>query len=654
MSLPYVEMAWKIAAFVEEVFNTQWFITPYLRDCGSDSRSMQAMMRTHDCGAIRADDLGRRVSVAGWVRFSRDHGGVLFFDLADSHGITQLVFDPDAMTDPRHVERLENILKSFGRESVIRVVGMVRERVAGTEDPRNPTGQVEVLIEDAELLNHSRPAPFEVAEQKNSLLPGEDLRLKYRYLDLRRTQMINNLRFRHRLISSARQYLESMGFLEVETPFLTKSTPEGARDFLVPSRTIPGHFYALPQSPQLYKQLLMVGGVDRYYQVARCFRDEDSRADRQPEFTQLDLEMSFVGEEDVQDAVEGMLAHVWKCMYGSELKVPFPRVSFDDAVKKYGTDAPDIRYGLELVDVTSAVKGASYEVFRKVIAKGGIVLCLNLKASLISSSLSEASAVGRKEVDRLIGWAKEQGMGGLTWMRVSEEGLSSNIVKYFSAEVRASLMRLMDAQLGDLLLFLGGPEAQTRRAGGALRVKLARDIGLANGKGHQFVWVVRCPMFKKDPVTGGLEAFHHPFVKPAEEIDGADPARMGGLSYDLCLNGAEIGSGSIRIHDPEVQRKVFKLLGMTDGEIESKFGFFLEALGYGAPPHGGIALGIDRLVSILLGCDSMRDVIAFPKNKRFRSLLDGSPARVEESKLSELQIMSLAEEDHEGPGEEGP
>ena len=605
------------------------------------------MMRTHDCGAIRARDLGERVTVAGWVRFSRDHGGVLFFDLADCHGTTQLVFDPEAMSNGADVKSLEEVLNTFGRESVIEATGVVRERVSGTEDPRNPTGGIEVLIEKARLLNSSKQIPFEVAEQKNSLLPGEDLRLKYRYLDLRRVEMIGNLRFRHRFISCARRFLDEHGYLEVETPYLTKSTPEGARDFLVPSRTLPGHFYALPQSPQLYKQLLMIGGVDKYYQIARCFRDEDSRADRQPEFTQLDIEMSFVDERDVQSAVEDILFDVWKCVFGTELKIPFPRVGFEDAISRYGTDAPDVRFDLELVDVTGIVKTASYEVFKKIVGKGGVVICLNLKASLISSSLSEASAVGRKEVDRLIEWAKAQGIGGLTWMRVTEEGLSSNIVKYFSAEVRARLMEAMGAELGDLLLFLGGSNVQTRRAAGALRVKLARDIGLMNDKGHQFVWVVDCPMFKKDPVTGRLEPFHHPFVRPAkDDIDAdGDMSAVGGLSYDLCLDGAEIGSGSIRIHDPEVQRRVFKLLGMSDEEIESKFSFFLDALGYGAPPHGGIALGLDRLISILLGCESIREVIAFPKNKRFQSLLDGSPAKVEDSKLSELQLLSLAEDE---------
>ncbi len=607
------------------------------------------MYRTHDCGALRAEHIGDRVKVAGWVRFSRDHGGVLFFDLADSYGSTQLVFDPDAMTDGADVEALAKTLNSFGRESVIAVSGFVRERVQGTADPRNPTGQVEVLIENAILLNTSKPMPFEVADQKNSLLPGEDLRLRYRYLDLRRAQMIQNLRFRHSFIASARRFFDDEGFVEVETPLLTRSTPEGARDFIVPSRTMPGRFYALPQSPQLYKQMLMIGGIDKYYQIARCFRDEDSRADRQPEFTQIDLEMSFVDEKEVQATVERLLAHVWKTIYGTKLQIPFTRVPFQEAIAKYGTDAPDVRFGLEIVNVTSAVASASYDVFKKIIGKGGIVLCINLKSSLLSSSPSDSSSLGRKEVDRLIEWAKGEGMSGLTWMRLSQEGLSSNIVKYFPLEVRDALVKMMGAELGDLLLFIGGPKIQATKAAGALRVKLAKDLGLVNGKGHGFVWVVDCPLVTKDAVSGRLEPFHHPFVMPSKGRVGADedPASIGGLSYDLVLDGFEIGSGSIRIHDPELQREVFGMLGMTDGEIERKFGFFLEALGYGAPPHGGIALGVDRLVSILLGCDSIREVIAFPKNKRFQSLLDDSPAEVEESKLSELQLLSLAEGEDE-------
>lgn len=601
-------------------------------------------MRTHTCGELRADHLGKDVQLAGWIRFSRDHGGVLFFDLADAYGTTQVVFDPEAMSEKDDRESLERMLKSFGRESVISVAGKVRNRVPGTEDARNPTGQLEVLIERASLLNSSPPLPFEVADQKGSLLPSEDLRLRYRFLDLRRTQMANNLRFRHRLVAAARRALDAEDFVEVETPMLCRQTPEGARDFIVPSRIFPGTFYALPQSPQLYKQMLMVGGLDKYYQVARCFRDEDSRSDRQPEFTQLDVEMSFVEETDVQALTERVLASVWRSVYGKELVTPFPRITFYDAMHSYGTDAPDIRYDLRLQDVTDTVKAASYEIFQRVISKGGRVECMNVKAELMATTSNDETAVGRNEVDRLIEWAKGQGMGGLTWMRMTKDGLQSNIVKYFPREVTQALEAKMGAQEGDLLLFLAGSEIAALKAGGELRRKLAKDLHLLEGKDHQFVWLVGCPMFQKDSVSGQLEAFHHAFVKPVggDIQEGEDVMCACGMSYDLVLDGSEIGSGSVRCHDPEVQRKVFKLLGMSDEKIEADFGYFLEALGYGAPPHGGIALGIDRLTAILLGCETIREVIAFPKNKKFQCLMDGSPAKVDEAKLSELQLLCLA------------
>ena len=601
-------------------------------------------MRTHTCGELRADHLGNDVQLAGWIRFSRDHGGVLFFDLADAYGTTQVVFDPEAMSKKDDRESLERMLKSFGRESVISVAGKVRNRVPGTEDARNPTGQLEVLIEEASLLNSSRPLPFEVADQKGSLLPSEDLRLRYRFLDLRRTQMANNLRFRHRLVAAARRALDAEDFVEVETPMLCRQTPEGARDFIVPSRIFPSTFYALPQSPQLYKQMLMVGGLDKYYQVARCFRDEDSRSDRQPEFTQLDVEMSFVEDHDVQALIEKVLANVWKSVYGKELVTPFPRITFYDAMHSYGTDAPDIRYGLKLQDVTDIVKAASYEIFQRILSKGGRVECMNVKAELMATTSNDETAVGRNEVDRLIEWAKAQGMGGLTWMRMTKDGLQSNIVKYFPKAVTEELETKMGAEEGDLLLFLAGSEIAALKAGGELRRKLAKDLHLLDGKDHQFVWLVGCPLFQKDSVSGQLEAFHHAFVKPVngDIKDGEDVMCICGMSYDLVLDGSEIGSGSVRCHDPDVQRKVFKMLGMSDEKITTDFGFFLEALGYGAPPHGGIAIGIDRLTAILLGCETIREVIAFPKNKKFQCLMDGSPAKVEEAKLSELSLLCLA------------
>ena len=417
---------------------------------------------------------------------------MLFFDLADAHGSTQTVYDPEAYTSAIDITSLGSILNTVGREYVISITGMVRERVPGTDDVRNPTGKVEVLIEQAEVLSVSQPLPFEIAEQKNSTLPNEDVRMKYRYIDLRRKEMVANLRFRHKVISSARRYLDSNGFIEVETPMLTRSTQEGARDFLVPSRTMPGEFYALPQSPQLYKQMLMVGSVERYYQLARCFRDEDSRADRQPEFTQLDVEMSFIEQEDIFAIIEGMYSQVWKDVYDTELSVPFPRVPVEEAFSRYGTDAPDVRFGLEIVEVTEEVRCASYDIFQRILSKKGIIVCINLRSSLVKEKTLEDN-VGRKQVDRLIEWAKQQGMGGLTWMRMTEDGLQSNIVKYFPEDVRKGLEDKMEAENGDLLLFMAGPKMATLKAAGQLRVKLAKENDLLEGKGHQFVWIRRLP-----------------------------------------------------------------------------------------------------------------------------------------------------------------
>lgn len=605
------------------------------------------MLRTHHCGELTKVDLGKRVTLAGWVRFFRDHGGVHFYDIADSHGSTQAVFDPEA-TNSEDLARLETALNNIGREYVITVTGIVRDRVEGTDDARNATGQIEVLIQSAKVLSRSKPIPFEIAEQKNSMLPGEDLRLKYRYLDLRRKEMNANLQFRSKLIASARRFLESEGFTDVETPMLTRSSHEGAREFLVPSRVMPGQFYALPQSPQLYKQMLMVGGVERYFQIARCFRDEDSRADRQPEFTQLDMEMSFVEMDDILGTIERMYASVWKQMFNETLGTPFPRISLKDALSRYGTDAPDVRFGLLMEEVTDLVKNAPYEIFQKILAKGGIVTCINLKATMAKEQDADGS-VGRKQVDRLIEWAKSQGMGGLTWMRMTPEGLSSNIVKYFPDEVRYALAQRTGAENGDLLLFLAGPRDNTLKAGGQLRLKLARDLGLLEGKGHQFIWLVDCPLFQKDPATGGLTSFHHPFVRPVDDriLDGKERESTMGYSYDLVLDGSEIGSGSLRNHDVDLQRKVFEILGWSEEVQQREFDFFIEALEFGAPPHGGIGMGMDRLCSILLGCESIRDVIAFPKNKKFQSLLDGAPKKVEESKLTELQLLCLAEEEED-------
>ncbi|MGN1044838.1 MAG: aspartate--tRNA ligase [Candidatus Methanomethylophilaceae archaeon] len=598
------------------------------------------MLRTHTCGDLRSEDLGKEVCLQGWVRFSRDHGGVAFIDLADRYGITQIVFDPECVEGGNGT--IEEVLRTFSRESVIMVNGVVRKRVEGTEDQRNPTGDIEVAVRTAKLLNRSALPPFELGDQKENVLPNEDIRMQYRYLDLRRTEMLQAMEFRSKLLHLVRQYLESQRFLEIETPILGRSTPEGARDYIVPSRVHPGTFYALAQSPQLFKQMLMVASMDRYFQVARCFRDEDSRKDRQPEFTQLDMEMSFVDMKDIQDLIEGMLAYTWKGLYGVELATPFPHIAYRDAMERFGSDKPDMRYGLEFTKLTDVVRDAPYKIFQNIISEGGIVAGMNLKKDIAGEK------IGRNDVDRYIKYAKKCGLGGLTWMRCVDGKLESNIVKYFTPEILDNIKEVMGAEEGDLLFIVAGPWKSTYEGAGALRKKLAEDLGLVPEGVFQFFWMDQCPMFEVDPVTGKCDAFHHPFVLPENDLDDD---YVGGACFDLCLNGYELGSGSLRIHDPELQRAVFHKLGLDDERIESQFGFFVQALEYGAPPHGGIAIGVDRLCAILLEKESIRDVIAFPKNKRAVSNLDGSPAKVDDEKLDELQIMSMAIDDIDFDGD---
>ncbi|NLU45402.1 MAG: aspartate--tRNA ligase [Euryarchaeota archaeon] len=589
------------------------------------------MRRTDTCGGLRSSDIGRRACLQGWVRFSRDHGGVAFVDLADRYGITQVVFDPED-TAEADVDRIAGVMGTFARESAVSVEGIVRRRVEGTDDARNPTGEVELLVTDAVLLNRSASPPFEIGDQKEGVLPNEDTRMRYRYLDLRRTEMVGALAFRSRVVHLMRQYLERNSFLEVETPMLGRSTPEGARDYVVPSRRHPGKFYALPQSPQLFKQMLMVGGIDRYYQIARCFRDEDSRKDRQPEFTQIDMEMSFVDTEDILGTVEGMIAAVWEGLYGTELETPFPRIGYREAIERFGSDKPDMRYGLEFVKLTEVVRDAPYEIFKRIIGAGGIVAGINLG--------DRSSEVGRNEVDRYIQFAKDKAkLGGLTWMRCEDGVLTSNIAKYFTPGILEGIKQALKAEEGDLVFLIAGPWKATYEGGGILRRRIAEDLGLVPDDVFQFSWLVDCPMFEVDPVSGKHDAFHHPFVLPEGDIDAKD---VGGACFDICLNGNELGSGSLRIHDAGLQRAVLKKIGMSDEEIERDFGWFIEALGYGAPPHGGIAMGVDRLIAILLGRDTIRDVIAFPKNKKAVSLLDNSPERIDDGKLEELQLLSLA------------
>ena len=589
------------------------------------------MRRTNTCGELRAADLGKKVCLQGWVRFSRDHGGVAFIDLADRYGITQVVFDPEDLPAGADSEGIQKTMATFSRESCVLIEGTVRARVEGTAVETNPTGEIEVLITHAELLSKSKLPPFEIGDQKEGVLPDEDTRMKYRYLDLRRTDMIRTMEFRSKLVHLARVYLESKGFLEIETPILGRSTPEGARDYIIPSRVHPGTFYALPQSPQQFKQMLMVGGMDRYYQVARCFRDEDSRKDRQPEFTQLDIEMSFVDSKDIQDMIEGMVAYMWKGLYGTELKTPFPHIGYRDAMERFGSDKPDMRYGLEFVKLTDVVRDVPYKIFQSILAENGIVAGICIK--------KEMGEVGRNEVDRYIQYAKKVGLGGLTWMRCENGVLTSNITKYFTPEILENIKKTMGAEEGDLVFLIAGPWKATYEGGGFLRKKIAEDLGLVPENEFMFFWMDQNPMFEIDPVSGKRDAFHHPFVLPTGDLD--DP-ECGGACFDLCLNGNELGSGSERIHDAETQIEVFHKLGLSDEKIQARFDYFVEALSYGAPPHGGIAIGIDRLCAILLNKDTIREVIAFPKNKRAVSLLDGSPSKIDDEKLEELQIISLA------------
>jgi len=609
-------------------------------------------MRTHTCGEITGSCVGQKVVLAGWVRLIRDHGGILFIDLADRYGTSQVVFDPNSI-DSSVRDRITKIINSLGREYVLRAEGVVRKRIEGTADPRNPTGMVEILVSEAEVLSPSEVPPFEIIEQKESLLANEDLRMEYRFLDMRRQKLMNNLIVRNKAASIVRNFFWKKGFLEVETPNLVRSTPEGARDFLVPSRIHPGEFYALPQSPQLYKQLLMMGSVDRYFQIARCFRDEDARADRQPEFTQIDVEMSFIVEEDIMRLVEEMLVELWMKIKGQDIKTPFPRLPYDVAMERYGTDSPDTRFGLEITDVTEICRRSQYAVFLSVIKKEGRVKCINAK-QILNIDLEKPEdqrRFGRNWIDRLIQWTKDQGAKGLTWMKVVGDKTESNIVKYFDDDVQSALVKAMGGEDGDLLLFIADEPARASDMSGRLREKLGAEMGLIPEDKDEFLWIVDFPLFDIPSPGARPQAKHHPFTSPKEQTVGyldMPPAEVKARAYDVVLNGIEIGGGSIRIHRPDVQAKVLEILGIGEAEAEQKFGFLLKALRYGAPPHGGLAFGFDRLVASLLGLDSIKDTIAFPKNKKFQSLVDGSPSPVSEAQLRELQILSLASEEDQG------
>jgi len=587
------------------------------------------LLRTHTCNELRAENVGQEVTLCGWVESYRDHSGVLFVDLRDRYGKTQVVFAPEAGD-----ETLRQA-KALRTEWVLAVTGNVAPRPEGTVNPKLDTGEIELRARHLEVLNRSKPVPF---QPTGNDLPTEDLRLRYRYIDLRRPAMQRAMLLRHRMIKIMRDYFDELGFIDVETPILGRSTPEGARDYLVPSRVQRGTFYALPQSPQLYKQILMIAGYDRYVQIARCFRDEDLRADRQPEFTQLDLEMSFVTAEDVMGVIDGLVARLAREILGLEVPLPLPRMKYDEAIERFGHDAPDLRFGMELTDVTDLAREAEFRVFRAAAESGGRVRGINAKGA--------AGRYSRKGIDELTRYVQEDfGAKGLAWFKVEEGGkLASPIAKNFSDDLLEKIAGRMDAVPGDLLLFVADRFEVTSKALSGLRRRLARELRLYEPGELHFSWVVEFPMFEHDEEEGGWAAVHHPFTAPRTqdwELLAGDPGACRAQAYDLVINGFEAGGGTVRIHDWQRQQQVFEHLGIDEETARQRFGFLLDALQYGAPPHGGIALGIDRMVMLFGGLENIRDTIAFPKTQRATDLMTGAPGAVDPRQLKELGIQVI-------------
>lgn len=586
--------------------------------------------RTHNLGELRSSNIGERVTLSGWVDTKRDLGGLTFIDLRDREGITQIVFDID-VAEASVVEMAQKLKN----ESVIKISGVVKERYS--KNGNMPTGDIEVFADSLEVLNSCDVLPFQI----NSEEPlNENIRLKYRYLDLRRPQMRRNLLMRHKMIMSIRNYMDEKGFLDVDTPVLTKSTPEGARDFLVPSRTNAGDFYALPQSPQLFKQLLMISGVEKYFQIAKCFRDEDLRADRQPEFTQLDIEMSFVEQEDIMNEIEGLAKRVFKNVTGESADYEFPRMEYAEAMERFGSDKPDVRFGVELKELSDLMKDCGFKAFASTVENGGMV-----KAVVAPGVAEEFS---RKVLSEYEEYAKTYfGAKGMAWIKVTSEGVNSPIAKFFSEEEMKAIIERTGAQVGDVIMIIADAPKVVYGALGALRLKLGKELGLINNDEYKFLWIVDFPMFEYDEEEQRYKAQHHPFTSiKSEDMDAFMSGEMEKIrtnSYDLVLNGSEIGGGSIRIFNPTVQAKVFEKLGLSQEEAREKFGFFIDAFKYGAPPHGGLAFGIDRWLMVMLKENSIRDVIPFPKTNKGQCLMTEAPSKVDDKQLEELYLASTYE-----------
>jgi len=588
------------------------------------------LKRTHTLGKLRIDNVGEKVILAGWVHSYRDHGGLVFIDLRDRSGLCQLVFNPDAQPQAHKVAR------TLRDEWVIAAAGTIQPRSEGMENPKLPTGQIEVAVEQLEILNSAKTPPFEIDDAQKT---NEETRLINRYIDLRRPEVQKRMQVRSKVTKMTRDYFDALGFWDVETPMLAKSTPEGARDFLVPSRLLRNCFYALPQSPQLFKQILMVSGIDRYYQIVRCFRDEDPRADRQAEFTQIDVEMSFVDSDDVITVHENLVAKIWKEILGIDVKTPIRRMTYKEAIDDYGIDRPDLRFGMKLRDITDIAAKSTFKVFTSTVENAGIVkgLCAPGGAKYSRSDIEKT----------LTAFVGDYGAKGLAWFKIkTEDGkltLASSIAKFFSPEQLRQIIEIFDAGQDDLLLFIADKKGIANKALAPLRCRLGRELKLYDPKSFEFVWVVDFPLFEWNEAEKRYDSLHHPFTAPVPEdlpkLD-TDPANIRSQAYDIVVNGSEIGGGSIRIHQPKIQSKVFRLLNISDKQAHDRFGFFLNALEYGAPPHGGIALGLDRLIMLLTGTDNIRDVIPFPKTQRGQCLLTGAPSEVDQKQLDELNLRT--------------